>query len=415
MNFHQNNEFLIFLLLNIFSQTLTSYPQNYTVPYLYSVRIGSQSTEIKLLLNSFSSNNVLFSNSNRIYSKEISKGRMSDVYIDKLEFNGQIIPEFPFSLILDNTGLNSPEIQGEFGLGIDKDNRNDLIENLFINQIIARRKIILETSNDLKNNKIELDTESIANEFKYCNLTRKADLDNFYSEAWVCELSHLIEGESDIKSLQLNWEKAEEIKGRALFDTRQKYIILPIKYLEKFERFWHLNNSQEILDKSLNLKYLKCDNRTYEKIKNQNHITFIIDGYGIEFSFDELFENEGNFKKSLIRFTDTINNSNLFIFGIPLFKKYKIMLDYENKRVGLKGEIIDFTEFYNEWKEEEVIKIHESNAISMVWTNEKIIMGIGTIIGGLIILYILFSVIRESKRNNENKIHSKFIEQVKDY
>ena len=411
--------FPIFILVNIFSVSLASYPENYTIPYLFSVRIGSQSTEINLLLNSFSSNNILFSNSNRKFAKEISKGRMSDAFMDKLEFNGQIIPEFPFSLILDNTGLNSPDIQGEFGLGIDKDGRNDLIENLFINQIISKRKIILETSKDLENNKIETNTESDVNEFKYCNLTRKSDLDNIYNEIWICELSHLIEGEKEFetKLLKLKWEKAKQIRGRALFDTRQKFIILPINYLKQFKRFWQLDNCEEIFDKALDQKYFKCSNKIYKGVNYNNTVTFIIDGYGIQFSIDELFENDGNFTNSIIRFTNTISNSNLFIFGIPLFKKYNIMFDYENKRVGFKGDnIIDFTKFYNDWKEEEtVIKIHESNAISIAWTNEKIIMIIGTIIGVLIILYVLFFIIRESKRSNENKMNSKFVEEVKDY
>ena len=410
---------LSIIILNIYSGILGAYPENYTIPYLFSVYIGSQSTEIKLLLNSFISNNILFTNTNRKYAKEISSGRKSDVYIDKLEFNGHIIPEFPFSLSLDTTGLNSGEIQGEFGLGIDKDNRNDLIEILFENQIIIERKIILKTSNNLIENRIDTITDSDITDFKYCNLTRKSDLDNFYEEAWVCELSHLIEEEAnmDEKTIKSAWENAKEIHARAVFDTRQKYIIVPIKYLDDFKKLYGLDNCEIIVEMSLSQKYFKCDNKIYEKIQDATSIYFLIDGNGFKFTLNDLFENEGDFKSSLIRFTNTISNSNLFIFGTPLFKRYNIMFDFENKMLGFKGEnIIDYTELYNNWKEEKnVIKINEKNTANIDLKNEKMIMVSGAIIGGIIILYALFLMIRDSKRNVSNKIHSKFVEQVKDY
>ncbi len=93
------------------------------------------------------------------------------------------------------------------------------------------------------------------------------------------------------------------------------------------------------------------------------------------------------------------------------------MFDYENRRVGFKGEnIINFTEYYYNWKEKEtVIKINESNIVSVEWTNEKIIMAVGAVIGGIILMYVIFFVIRNSKRNDANKIHSSFVEEVKDY
>ena len=427
------NIFYFLLLINI-STIFSVYPNNYTYPLLYKVRIGSKSKEIKLLLNSFSANNLLFTNSNRDYFKQISEGRKSDAFIDKLEFNGNIISEFPFSLILDNTGFNSPEIQGEFGLGIDKENKNDLIENLYFNQIITNKKLILETSQDLKNIYINLDAELALKDFKYCNLTRKSDLNSAYNEAWICELSHVIEIEDNsIKSNdETFFENANPVNARAIFDTRQKYLIFPSKYLSNFKYFLNLKNCETKLDESLNEKYIQCDKN--QQLSNSKSLYFIIGGYGLIFNSNEMFEENEQYKISIIRFTDSINKSDLFIFGIPLFKKYNIMFDYDNKNIGLKGNnIYDFTKVYKEWLEKKsIVKIkpeeNNNKEVDIKKNNnnkgsndetfdniEKYIMILGLCIGICIILYILFYTIRSCKRDDETKLQSTFVEQPRDY
>ena len=92
------------------------------------------------------------------------------------------------------------------------------------------------------------------------------------------------------------------------------------------------------------------------------------------------------------------------------------MFDYENKRIGFKGDnILDFSKFYKNWKEgETIIQINESNTISFISTNEKALMIFGAFIGSIIILYVLFFFIRENRRNDTNKIHSAFVEQAKE-
>ena len=399
----------ILALINI-SYIISAYPNNYTYPLLYAVRIGSQSTEIKLLLNTFNANNNLFTNSNRNYYKQISEGRKSDAFLDKLEFNGQIIPDFPFTLLLDNTGFNNKDIQGEFGLGIDKDNKNDLVENLFFNQIIPKRKLILETSSDLKTVNINFDTETVSKEFKFCNLTRKIDLDKAYSESWVCDLSHIIEIEDNsIKSNQESiFENANPIDARAIFDSRQKYLILPTKYLEILNHFFDLKGCQTVMDKSSEEKYFQCDKET--KITSTKSLYFIIDGYGFIFKVNELFEVDGKNKNSIIRFSDSISKSNLFIFGIPLFKKYNVMFDYDNKNIGFKGDIYDFTSVYKQWLEKKTI-VKITSDITNVETGslkEKFVLIGGICLGICIISFVLFY---NNRRNLENRTHSELIEE----
>jgi len=92
-----------------------------------------------MIINSLSSQSVLFTNSKRDYSIEIQRKRKSDVLIDKINFNGEIIQSFAFNLRLDETKLNNAKIQGEFGLGLDKENSNDLIDTLYENNIINNK------------------------------------------------------------------------------------------------------------------------------------------------------------------------------------------------------------------------------------------------------------------------------------
>ena len=408
-----NHIFIFFLILINISTIIAVYPNNYTYPLLYTVRIGSQSTEIKLLLNSFISNNLLFTNSNRKYFKEISEGRKSDAFLDKLEFNGQIIPDFPFTLILDNTGFNLQEIQGEFGLGIDKDNKNDLVENLFFNQIITERKLILETSKDLKSVQISLNTELTANEFKFCNLTRKSDLDSIYSQAWVCDLTHIIEIEDNrVKSnTESIFENANPIEARAVFDTRQKYIILPTKYLEILSHFFGLKNCKIIKEKFEGEKYFQCNNKK-SLINDKKSLYFIIDGYGFIFNMNELFEDDGKNINSIIRFSDSVNKHNLFIFGISLFKKYNVMFDYDNKVIGFKGDsIYDFSNIYKEWLEKKsIIKITSKEAKDEGNFKQKLVLVGGICFGIIIILAVWFC---NNRANKQNRLHSELIEEQK--
>ena len=411
-NFFNNNIFLLSLLLIQILNIVAIYPNNYTFPLLYKVRIGSHSTEIKLLLNSFSANNLLFTNTNRKYYKQIAEGRKSDAFMDKLEFNGQIIKDFPFTLLLDNTGFNNQEIQGEFGLGIDKDNKNDLVENLLFNQIITKRKLILEISKDLQTVNINLDSEAISNEFKYCNLSKKDDLDIKYNEAWISDLSHIIKIEDE--NVQLNsksiFENSDPVEARAVFDTRQKNLIFPSNYLGNFNNIFDLKKCKIISDKSLDEKYFQCDKDNI--ISKKKSIYFIIDGYGLNFKVEELFEDDGKYKNSIIRFSDSLNKSRLFIFGIPFFQKYNILFDYDNQSIGFKGEgIYDFTKEYSQWVQKNKIvkteKVGSNNKNENINYKEQILKISGIIIGVCIIICVLF---HQYRRDNVKK-HSQLIEE----
>ena len=144
-----------------------------------------------MILNSISSKSVLFTNSKRDYSQEIQRNRKSDVLIDKLNFNGEIIPSFPFNLKLDETKLNNPKIQGEFGLGIDKDNSNVLVDTLYENKIIKDKILEIEVRQEKNKDVLYLNFEPNMDGFTYCDLTSKLNENNFYFQAWICNMQLL--------------------------------------------------------------------------------------------------------------------------------------------------------------------------------------------------------------------------------
>jgi hypothetical protein len=268
----------------------------------------------------------------------------------------------------------------------------------------------LETSPDLKSAEINLNTELVMNEFKFCNLTRKSDLDSIYSQSWVCDLTHIIEIEDNrVKSnTESIFENANPIEARAVFDTRQKYLILPTKYLEILNHFFDLKNCKIIKEKYDEEKYFQCDKNVI--IDNEKSLYFIIDGYGFIFTLNELFENNDKYKTSIIRFSDSVNKNNLFIFGIPLFKKYNVMFDYDNKVIGFKGDnIYDFSNVYKEWLEQKsIVKITTKKAEEEGGYKEKLVLVGGICFGIIIILAVWFC---NKRADTQNKMHSELIEE----
>ena len=270
----------ILIIASIFQITFSnpSY-EDYTFLFLEKFKIGPHSKEINMILNSITSKSILFTNSKRDYSEEISKKRNSDVLIDKINFNGEIIPSFPFNLKLDETKLNNPKIQGEFGLGIDNENSNVLVDTLYENKIINHKILEIEVLEEKNKDTLYLNFNPKINEFTFCDLASKLKEDNFYAEAWICNLSHIIIGSN---KGDLAWNNTLETNGKVVFDTRTKYIYIPKDYIKYISTIWSINNEgcKTVLDTENDEKYFKC-NLTMEKhIYSMPSIYFIIGGYG---------------------------------------------------------------------------------------------------------------------------------------
>jgi hypothetical protein len=346
-----------------------------------------------MIFNTIISKSVLFTNSKRDYSEEIQKNRKSDVLIEKINFKGEIIPSFPFNLKLDETQLNDPKIQGEFGLGIDKDNSNVLVDTLYENKIITDKILQLEITQENKNDILKLNFEPIKEEFTFCNLSSKLEKDNYYSEAWICDLSHIIIGSN---KGDLSWNNTLETNGKVVFDTRTKYIYIPKNYLKYISTIWSINGEgcKTVLDSESQEKYFKCNSTMEKHIYSMPSIYLIIGGYGFRLKPEDLFEKNGKEINCIIRFIN--EEDDLWILGIPFFREYKILFDYNRTRIGFKGEdIMNYNDHYKKW----IIDTEEKNAkLFYGYTHESIAFIIGTIIGICIIFYVAFWTFRNWRR-----------------
>ena len=363
---------------------------------LFGVQIGENNTQIKMLFNTFTTNQTLYSNSNRKYALKINQKRNHSYITEHITINEIIIPNFDFNIKIDPTNFNDNSIQGEFGLGINLEGKNHFINTLYNNKIIFQKELIIGPQTIL-------DTYLITDKYYFANTTDKKDLPEKYHDSWIVEQSHILTGTS---AKELVWNNSEEINARAVFDSSSKYIYLPIGYFNLILDIWNLNMTKcPIIEDGEKVKYIRCNDATKDYFKNIKPIYFIFEGYALPFSAEELFEDIGDNKfESLVRFRD--ENYDIWTFGVPLFSKYKVWLKYEKKLIGFNGEnIIDFHQDYKLWRK-------ENEKILNKTSNDKKIVVIGAVMGSMILLTILFCLIKSFKTENSQRA-SRFIEENK--
>ena len=362
---------------------------------LFNLAIGENNTNISMLFNTFTTNLTLFSNANRKYALEINNKRNHTYLIDSLTINEVILPNLVFDIEIDPTDFNDDSIQGEIGLGINLEGKNEFINLLYNNKIIFQKELIIGA-------KTILDTYLVTDKYYFMNLTDKSDLPNIYHDSWIVEQSHILTGTS---KKELMWNNSEEINARAIFDSSSKYIYLPIGYLNLILDIWNLNLTKcPLIEDESKVKYIQCNNTKKDYFKNIKPIYFIFEGYALPFTAEELFEDIGDNKfQSLVRFRE--ENYDIWTFGIPLFKKYKVWLKYEKNMIGFNAEnVLDFNKDYIEWRKENERILNKAS-------NDKKIVIIGAVMGSMILLTILFCLIKSSRTENSQR-GSKFIEEL---
>ena len=362
---------------------------------LFNLAIGENNTNISMLFNTFTTNLTLFSNANRKYALEINNKRNHTYLIDSLTINEVILPNLVFDIEIDPTDFNDDSIQGEIGLGINLEGKNEFINLLYNNKIIFQKELIIGA-------KTILDTYLVTDKYYFMNLTDKSDLPNIYHDSWIVEQSHILTGTS---KKELMWNNSEEINARAIFDSSSKYIYLPIGYLNLILDIWNLNLTKcPLIEDESKVKYIQCNNTKKDYFKNIKPIYFIFEGYALPFTAEELFEDIGDNKfQSLVRFRE--ENYDIWTFGVPLFKKYKVWLKYEKNMIGFNAEnVLDFNKDYIEWRKENERILNKAS-------NDKKIVIIGAVMGSMILLTILFCLIKSSRTENSQR-GSKFIEEL---
>lgn len=419
--------FIISLLKTIFSlrklQTKTTLNSDniFTFAYLLPIRIGESLTDIDMLISTKTTENTLFSNTDRPYSKEILTNTYMDRFKDNISLNGEFLYNFTFNVKPDFTNLNISSVQGVFGFGIK--NKNPLIDNLYSNNIIHSKEIYLK-SYPISHINFAVDiSKSEKKKYTFCDITDRDDLSKKYKESFVCEYTHLLLDD-------VFFNESILINGRVVFDTTSNYIIIPFDYIDMFYEIWELNKSKCYeYDDERNETILYCNfNLLKNGLKDLKNLTFVFDGFGYEIKSEDLFVkiNDDTYI-SLIRFRNEKNN--IWTMGFPFFKKYDILFDYEKKRVGIKnnsdditnnGKVVNYTEEYIKWKEENEGFLNSLNI------NEKKIMYAGMVIGSIVLLSVLIYIIKKcinniknNGENNENKTnvnkkgnHMELIEEI---
>ena len=362
---------------------------------LFNLAIGENNTNISMLFNTFTTNLTLFSNANRKYALEINNKRNHTYLIDSLTINEVILPNLVFDIEIDPTDFNDDSIQGEIGLGINLEGKNEFINLLYNNKIIFQKELIIGA-------KTILDTYLVTDKYYFMNLTDKSDLPNIYHDSWIVEQSHILPGTS---KKEVMWNNSVEVNARAIFDSSSKYIYLPIGYLNLILDIWNLNLTKcPLIEDESKVKYIQCNNTKKDYFKNIKPIYFIFEGYALPFTAEELFEDIGDNKfQSLVRFRE--ENYDIWTFGVPLFKKYKVWLKYEKNMIGFNAEnVLDFNKDYIEWRKENERILNKAS-------NDKKIVIIGAVMGSMILLTILFCLIKSSRTENSQR-GSKFIEEL---
>ena len=132
----------LFILIN-FITTKEEHESKVHSSTLFSLAIGENNTNISMLFNTFSTNLTLYSNANRKYALEINNKRNHSYIIETLTINEVILPNLVFDIKIDPTDFNDDSIQGEIGLGINLEGRNEFINILYNNKIIFQKEIII--------------------------------------------------------------------------------------------------------------------------------------------------------------------------------------------------------------------------------------------------------------------------------
>ena len=252
---------------------------------------------------------------------------------DSISVGSYSLDKFGF-VLADSFQQNFKDFnQGKLGLGFHHEHGVDFnfIGSLKKNKLIEK-EIFSISPNDKELIIGDIPEKYKGEKYTKCNLTETNDLDNVYRAGWVCEMTHIYFGvDTENKTLEM----ALPVDARVIFDSAYKYISMPKRHLDKFnknfmEEFYHdsciqIKENEEI--------YFICD--ADEKIE-KGAMAFVIGGYGYVIPWYKLFKKILDDKfEMLIRFQK--ENDDIFTFGYPFVSQFVVVYNYEDKELGFYG------------------------------------------------------------------------------
>ena len=282
--------------------------------------------------------------------------------------------------------------QGKLGLGFKHEHginfnwiaslkQNGLIEKEIFSIIPNEKKLIIG----------DIPEEYKDEVYTKCNLVETNDLDDVYRAGWVCEMTHIYFG-IDTKNKTL--EMALQVDARVIFDSAYKYISIPKRHLDDFNKKFLEQYYEDscIQIKENNEIYYVCD--ADEKIPT-GAIAFVIGGYGYVIPWNKLFKKIFDDKyEMLIRFHK--ENDDIFIFGYPFVSQFTVVYNAEDKELGFYGgEKINVTKDWDEYMIGESPKQKKEKM-------KKLLIYLA-IFGGLLLFIIICLIIRSNKKANLEK------------
>ena len=239
--------------------------------------------------------------------------------------------------------------------------------------------------------------------YSTCNLVETNDLDDAYRAGWICELTHIFFG---VNTKEKSLEMALQVNARVIFDSAYKYISMPKRHLNNFnknfmEKFFY-DSCIQVKDK--NDIYYICD--ADEKIQH-GAIAFLVGGFGYVIPWDKLFKKiEEDKYEMLIRFHK--ENDDIFSFGYPFTSQFTIIYNAEEKHLGFYGgEKIDLK------KDWDAYMVGESP--SQKKEKMKKLLIYAGILGGILLFIIICLFIRSNRIKKNNIEQNPIIHQEQNF
>ena len=401
----------LYIFFFLFSIIICQQITDYSNEFYYQIRINDK-FDAFFLLDTSLSESYFFTDSNKINYNLILNHLNDKLFKANIEINGLYIKDYEFILTPDFTKLDNIQIQGIIGLGLNNNNENVLVDSLKKDKIIKNRVIYYQTNPEPKIMfPVEIKRKDMKN-FTSCKTVHNED----YPENWICKMTNFffkdfVKNENDI-----NLDDIIDLNNNyVIFDSKSYYITAPEKYISYFlKKLNQIKANACTTTKIDSEKYLSCS-FTEDDLSILPSIVFVFDGYGYKIKGENLFMNMEKGKYiSLVKFNNKIN-SDIWIFGFPLFNSYLIKFDFDNLIIGFNGEEpFNFTLFNNENNIHKNKNNKENKIINMLkklWKNKKsrysILGGLGTII----LCLIIYLIYRFYNRNNKGGM-KKLIEEI---